>query len=430
MLKLNGTTKTFTPKGVGSFFPERAAKKKRVEEIILSVFSRWGFKEIVTPGFEFLDALSAGLDEDLFDKAYKFVDRGTGRILALRPDITAQIARIAAASLVEKPKPMRLCYNANVFRYEEEHAGRQQEIFQVGGELIGIDLPESDAEMVAIAVESLKEIGLDNFEIAMGQIGFFKGMLKGIGLDSQTYSNVRDAFSKKEMLRVEGLLSGISKIRRDKLLKIAELFGKEEVLDKAEAIADNKESKRAVQNIRDVYRILKLYGLEKYILIDLTEVRGFDYYTGILFEVFVKGIGYEIGSGGRYDGLLAKFGFDCPSTGFALDVERLLSAIDAQGIELKTDRVNILLIDFNKDKSAAIKLAKALRDKGCNVARDIIKRELSSSLNYAKEWGIPKAIALGVKDLKVDEALIIDTRTSEKKRIKINQLLEAALWRP
>ena len=175
------------------------------------------------------------------------------------------------------------------------------------------------------------------------------------------------------MLRVEELLSGISKIRRDKLLKIADLFGKEEILDKAEAIADNKESKRSVQNIRDVYRILKLYGLEKYILIDLTEVRGFDYYTGILFEVFVKGIGYEIGSGGRYDSLLAKFGFDCPSTGFALDVERLLAAIDAQGIELKTDRVDILLIDFNKDKSAAIKLAKALRDKGCNVARDIIK---------------------------------------------------------
>ena len=138
---------------------------------------------------------------------------------------------------------------------------------------------------------------------------FFKGMLKEIGLDSQTYLNVRDAFSKKEMLRVEELLSGISKIRRDKLLKIADLFGKEEILDKAEAIADNKESKRSVQNIRDVYRILKLYGLEKYILIDLTEVRGFDYYTGILFEVFVKGIGYEIGSGGRYDSLLAKFRF-------------------------------------------------------------------------------------------------------------------------
>ena len=114
------------PKGVGTFFPERAAKKKKVEEIILSVFSRWGFKEIVTPGFEFLDALSAGLDENLTDKAYKFVDRGTGRILALRPDITAQIARIVAASLAEKPSPMRLCYNANVFRYEEEHAGRQQ----------------------------------------------------------------------------------------------------------------------------------------------------------------------------------------------------------------------------------------------------------------------------------------------------------------
>ncbi len=424
MLKLNGTTKPLLPKGVGTFFPERAAKKKKIEEIILTTFSKWGFQDIVTPGFEFLDVLSEGLDEELIDKSYKFIDRGTGRILALRPDITAQIARIAATSYTEKPKPIRLCYRTNVFRYEEEHAGMGQEIFQVGVELIGTDLPESDAEMVAIAVESLREIGLNDFEIAMGQIGFFKGMLTRAGLDSSTYIKVKDAFSKKEMLRVEELLSGISKTQRNKLLKIADLFGSEEILDEAEAIADNKESKKAVQNIRDVYKMLKLYGLDKYILVDLAEVRGFDYYTGILFEVFVKGIGYEIGSGGRYDSLLAKFGFDCPSTGFALDVERLISAIDSQGIELKTDGVNILLIDFNKDKSAAIKLAKTLKDNGYNVARDIIKRDLNSSLKYANEWGIPTAVVIGTKDLKMDEALIIDTKTNEKRTIKINQLSE------
>ncbi|MBI3353787.1 MAG: ATP phosphoribosyltransferase regulatory subunit, partial [Nitrospirae bacterium] len=241
MLTLNGTIKSLTPKGVGTFFPERAAKKRGIEESLLSVFLKWGFQEIVTPGFEYLDVLSEGLDEELIDKSYKFIDRGTGRILVLRPDITSQIARIAATSLAEKPGPMRLCYSANVFRYEEEHAGRQREIFQIGGELLGIDLPEADAEMIAIAVESLKKIGLRDFEIAMGHIGFFKGMLNGFGLDSQTEGKVRDAFSKKEMLKVEGLLTGFNKAKRERFLKISEFFGKEEILDRAEAICDNKE---------------------------------------------------------------------------------------------------------------------------------------------------------------------------------------------
>lgn len=421
MLTLNGTIKSLTPKGVGTFFPERAVKKRGIEESVLSVFLKWGFQEIVTPGFEYLDVLSKGLDEELIDKSYKFVDRGTGRILVLRPDITSQIARIAATALAEKPWPMRFCYSANVFRYEEEHAGRQREIFQIGGELLGIDLPEADAEMIAIAVESLKKIGLRDFEIAMGHIGFFKGMLRGFGLDSQTEGKVRDAFSKKEMLKVEGLLKDFNKAKRERFLKISDLFGKEEILDRAEAIADNKWSRGAIKNIRDVYKILRLYGLDEYILIDLTEVRGFDYYSGILFEVFVKGTGYEIGSGGRYDGLLSRFGQPSPATGFAFNVERLIAAMEAQGVVPENGGVDFLIIDFNKDKTNAIKLAKALRKKGYNVARDIIKRDLKDSLSYAKEWRIPKVVVLGSRELKKDEALLIDTESDKRKRIKIDQ---------
>lgn len=422
MLTLNGTIKSLTPKGVGTFFPERAARKRGIEESLLSVFLKWGFQEIVTPGFEYLDVLSEGLDEELIDKSYKFIDRGTGRILVLRPDITSQIARIAATSLAEKPGPMRFCYSANVFRYEEEHAGRQREIFQIGGELLGIDLPEADAEMIAIAVESLKKIGLRDFEIAMGHIGFFKGMLNGFGLDSQTEGKVRDAFSKKEILKVEGLLKDFNKAKRERFLKISELFGKEEILDRAEDICDNKESRAAIRNIMDVYRILKLYGLDEYILIDLTEVRGFDYYSGILFEVFVKGMGYEIGSGGRYDGLLSRFGQPSSATGFAFDVERLIAAMEAQGVVPENRGVDFLIIDFNKDKTNAIKLAKVLREKGYTVARDIIKRDLKDSLSYAKEWRIPKVVVLGSKELKRDEALLIDTESDKRKRIKIDQL--------
>src|SRR5262249_3366968 len=163
---LRDNTKSILPRGIAAFGPVTAAQKRGIERKLLSVFSQWGYEEVVPPIFEYLDVLADGLGEETITKGYKVVDRGSGRLLLLRPDVTPQIARMVATVMRDRPLPLRLCYSANVFRDEEEHAGRERELFQIGCELIGLEAPQSDAEIIAIAVEGLLHAGLKHFKLA------------------------------------------------------------------------------------------------------------------------------------------------------------------------------------------------------------------------------------------------------------------------
>ena len=160
--------KTMIPKGVATFLPEGTRRRRAIEREILSSFNRWGYQEVIPPLFEYLDVFSLGGGEENIDSAYKFIDRATGRIMVLRPDITPQIARIASTLLAGQSRPLRLCYSANVFRHQEEHAGRERELFQVGGELIGPADAEADAEMISLTIEILQGLGLKDFRITLG----------------------------------------------------------------------------------------------------------------------------------------------------------------------------------------------------------------------------------------------------------------------
>lgn len=414
------------PKGVKVLLPERAAKKRYVEEKLLSVFFRWGFQEIITPTLEFYDVISRGTGQEFEDKTFKMVDRDTGRLLALRPDITPQVAKIAATLLKDQPKPLRLCYNSNVFRYVEPFAGRQREFYQAGVELIGLDSPEADTEMIAIAVESLKELGLEEFRIAVSQVEFLKGLLDELSLPEAGEARLLSAIGKKDTSGLEAELDalGISGARRRALVELPNIFGKEEVFKAAAALATNERSKRALENLTQIYGMLKAYGLERYVLIDLSEVRGFNYYTGAVFEGFIKEIGYEICGGGRYDTLIGRFGASTPSTGFAIDVERLISIMDKMGLLDIKQGADFLLIDFKEDKKQALELSRELRKRGYSVARDIIKRDLDGSLAYAARLGIARAIILGLPGASLNEAIIKDPLSGTEMRIPLQGLIE------
>jgi ATP phosphoribosyltransferase regulatory subunit len=177
MANVNKKMGAMIPKGVATLLPEAARERRRIETLLLDVMARWGYDEIVTPTFEYLDVLHHGLGEGLAEKAIKFVDRATGRMVVLRPDITPQVARIVSMLLSDGPRPLRLSYSAHVFRHEEEHAGREQEIAQIGGELIGLSGADADAEIIALASECLIALGFDNFQIALGQVEFVRSIL-------------------------------------------------------------------------------------------------------------------------------------------------------------------------------------------------------------------------------------------------------------
>lgn len=419
-------SRTEIPKGVKALLPAQAAQKREIENRLLSVFFRWGFQEVVTPAFEYYEVLSPCLGEDFEEQTIKIVDRESGRLLVLRPDITPQIARIAATLLKEHPKPLRFCYSSNVFRYHYPHVGRQQEFYQAGVELIGLDLPEADVEMIAIAVESLKEAGLVDFKIAVSQVEYVLGLLKELSLDRRAEEQVKALLHKKDSSGLEALLYELQvpEQTRATFLELPTLFGKEEIFVRAKALINNPRSRAALANLMRVYEMLQVYGLEEYILLDLSEIRGLDYYTGIVFEGFTSTLGYGICSGGRYDNLIGKFAEECPSTGFAIDIERLVLALEKQGTFGTHKAADFLIIDFSADKRNALKIAKELRSRGYKVARDIIRRALPGSLAYAKQMGIAQGIILGTPELASDEALIKTLNGTEtEQKVKIHQVV-------
>ncbi|MBI2877887.1 MAG: ATP phosphoribosyltransferase regulatory subunit [Candidatus Tectomicrobia bacterium] len=416
------------PKGVKTFLPPAAAAKRMIEERLLGVFCRWGYREIVTPTLEYWETLSLGMGPSLQEKAYTLIDRETGRLLALRPDITPQIGRIAATSLRDLPQPLRLCYLSNVFRYVEPQVGRPRELFQAGVELIGLTSPEADVEMIAIAVESLRAVGLKEFRIAVSQVGFFRGLLEELALPPEEREQVKEAVQRKDRSTLERIAdqAHLTPGQREILLRFPFLFGREEVLEEAERLVHNPASRAALANLSQIYQMLKVYRVEEFVILDLAELRGFDYYTGAVFEGFTRGLGYRICGGGRYDHLLGRYGADCPATGFALDVERVMLALGHHDPGQSRPPIDFLIIDFQPDKSQALALARDLREKGYRVARDIIRRGLEESLEYARSLQIARAIILGTPSAQPGWAVVREIASESEVMVEVERIKE--LW--
>src|SRR6266481_3134017 len=339
---------TQLPKGAKLYLPDEAGQKRHVEETLLTVFRRWGYREIVTPAYEYFDVLSQGTDHELQERMFKMVDRESGRLLALRADVTPQIARIVATRMREEPKPLRLHYVTNVFRYDEPHVGRYREFYQAGVELIGLPNPEGDAEMIAMTVEGLRALGLERFQIDVGQAEFFRGILEDLAADEPTARELRSALGHKDQSGLERLVAELHAPAAvtELLLALPALYGRGDVLDRAERLVKNPRSEAALANLAEVYRLLRAYGLADSVLLALGEVRGFDYYSGVHFEAYVSGLGASLVGGGRYDQMLQRFGYDCPATGFAFEVGRALLAIESQGKVAPLPGPDFFIIDF------------------------------------------------------------------------------------
>lgn len=409
--------RTEIPKGVRVYPPEEAERRRAIEEKIFAVFRRWGFREVITPTFEYLEVFAQG-SEGEGDRIFKFVDRQTGRLLALRYDLTLQVARMVATTLRHRPLPLRLAYAGSVFRYEEPQAGRQREFIQLGVELIGLEKPEADAEMIAMAVEGCQAVGLRRFQIDVGQAEFAKGLLDELSASGEEGRRVRSALRRKDVLELELCLAELRApdAAKEALLQLPSLYGGKEVLEKAANLVRNPRSQQALANLQTVLEILETYGLSDHIIIDLGEVYALDYYTGVVFGAFSKGLGYQLSGGGRYDQLIGSFGYPCPATGFAFELEKLLLAMEAEGTLPETSGPHFLIIDFNPDKRRALRVARTLRRRGYSVARDIIQRDLQGSLRYAEAERIRWAIILG-GDGVASEDLVIREVASGKEEV-------------
>jgi ATP phosphoribosyltransferase regulatory subunit len=417
---------TQLPRGARIYLPDEAARKRHVERRLFDVFRRWGYREIVTPTFEYADVLATGTDLAVQETMFKLVDRETGRMLALRADITPQIARVVATRLRDEPKPLRLSYVTNVFRYDEPRVSHYREFYQAGVELIGLEKPEAEVEIVAMAIEGLRALGLDRFQLDLGHPDFFRGLREDVKTDAAHQQELRDALARKDVGALERVVGEIAPPAHvgDALCALPTLFGHAEVLEQAAGHARNERSARALANLSEVYRLLTIYGLADAVLLDLGGVRGFDYYSGTYFEAYVAGFGATVAGGGRYDHMLGRFGYECPAVGFAFDVGRVLAVMDAQGVEVALPGPDFFIIDFTRDKTVALSLARRLRDRDVSVARDILTRGLEESLAYARAQRARHVLVVGGPGTDPEQVLAIDLPSGDERTLPVREVLE------
>ena len=394
--------RSLIPIGTATLLPDTARRVRRLEDQLLTHLASWGYREIILPTFEYLDVLSVGLAPEVLEKCYKFADWTTGRILVLRPDVTAQIARIVAMDMGGMELPLRLSYRTTVFRYEPEHAGREREVFQVGVELIGADDPHIDAEIITLLIESLKNIGLPDFKLSLGHVGFYNGLLERSGMSEPARKEAELAAAHKDLPRLEQVMSreGVPRKKAHVILEAAGRYGQDEVLQWGRKAAGRDSAlKKPLERLAKVYELLELTGVKEHILIDLGEFRGFDYYDGVVFDVFTTTLGRELGGGGRYNHLLGKFGRSLPSTGFALDMDRVFAALDQSKHQPADGKPPILLIGPQQHYSQTFRLADRLRRIGVQVIQETIHGEGKRFIRHARERGqslaTPLVILLG-----------------------------------
>jgi len=378
---------TDLPKGVKDFLPLKAAKADFLQQQLRQVFAAWGFRPLITPQLEYLDVLEHGLGEGLRDRAFRFDDRQSGRLVAFPPDMTPQIARIAATRMSERPLPLRLSYSGRVLRHTEQQMGKDRDIFQTGVELIGLDSPEADAEMIVMAVEALQAVGAKEFTIDIGQVDFFRGVMDGLSLQGEAADQVADAILRKDSSELQALLAtaDIDAGARAEVLALPRLFGGREVLERAAKVVRNERSRKALDNLTQVLDVLEVYGVLDHVTVDLGELRGLNYHTGITFQGFLPGIGRAVCSGGRYNDLIGKYGFEAPATGFTFSLLHLLFALDKELDKLVQPSSDLLIFAAGGELKPAQQLASTLRKQGYAVARDILPRDRAAAIEYAKQ---------------------------------------------
>jgi ATP phosphoribosyltransferase regulatory subunit len=375
---------------------------------------------------EYLNVLERGLGSALQDKVVRFDDRQSGQLVAITPDLTPQVARIVATRMREMPLPLRLSYYGRALRHEEQQQGKDREIFQAGVELYGLEGAEADAEMIAMAIEALQALGVEEFTIDIGQVEFSRGIMEQIDLPEEQTRQIVEAIAHKDTSSLKRLLDGIDLGAglKDEILALPRLFGGREVLEKAAAVVSNQRSVEALENLGQVLDVLEVYGLADYVTFDLGEMHGLDYHTGITFQGYLAGVGQAVCAGGRYDRLTAAYGYPVAATGFTFNLLNLLFALDKKLDDAATRFTDLLISQSGEDKELAQKIARAVRRQGYSAARDMVNRNADETIEYAGKMNFRYVMNVGRDSQEVTLHSLTD---GKEQSIAVAAILEGKL---
>ncbi len=363
------TSKFQIPEGMQDTLLGECVRKRCVEQQLRTLFSRSGFAEIETPVLEYYRTF----DDEVYGfdahHVWKTFDR-QGRVLVLRPDSTIPAVRIAASRLMAEKLPLRLCYIQNVAAFPAEGSSSLCESTQAGVELMGERSALADAEVIALAIDSLRQAGLKEFQIDLGQVAFFKGFMQEAGLSPTQTETIRRYVEEKNMLAMQLYLRecAVPGEVSSRLMKLPQLYGDESVLEEAEAITVSGMCREAILNLKQILAALNDYGYREYISIDLGMVHAVNYYSGMIFRGITGHLGQPLLSGGRYDGLPARYGRQMPATGFGLSINLLMAALLRQGEAFPAPAVGFVLGVSRQSLHTALDWMAKKRREGISVS--------------------------------------------------------------
>jgi len=352
------------PPGVRDYLPVAAARRRGLAATAAAEIERWGYRGIITPLYEYAEVLDRGMGAAV--SAMRFVEPASGEVVALRPDLTPQVARLVATRMHDEPGPVRLYYQGSVVRLD----GGRREIFQIGVELIDAPQPGGDLEVVALAEAALGALGIADYTVDLGHAAVVRAALSELGLDDEAMAALQLALMRKDGAAVASLatLTRVSDARKQLLCALPSLYGGPDVLGRARALVENAEARAAIDELELLCARLGALAPAERLSIDLGEVRGFDYYTGTRFALYAEGVGGALASGGRYDGLVARYGRPARAAGFALDVDRTAELLKLRGVPAPRQAGGVLVAG---EPVAAARAAAELRQKGERAVLDL-----------------------------------------------------------
>ena len=385
-----------TPEGVRDIYNDECEKKHYILDRMRQVIQSYGYRFIETPTFEFFDIFGQEVGTTPSKDLYKFFDR-EGNTLVLRPDMTPSIARAASKYFPIETEPVRLCYEGNVFINNNSYQGRLKESTQLGVEFIGENSVDADGEIIALVVNNLKAAGLEQFQISIGHADLFRQLMKAADFDAEAEETLRDLILNKNFFGVDEFLER-HKVTDD-LRSLFSMLGKmyaspkewagmKEIALRFPGVAD------ALSYLQELYELLEVYDVTKYVSFELGLISSYSYYTGILFSGYTFGSGEPIVKGGRYDGLLSYFGKEAPAIGFALMVDQLLLALERQKIAISAGQEAEIILYTPQQRKIAATTAEELRNAGKIVRLHLMDLDSHSIADYRQRYQGQKIIVL------------------------------------
>lgn len=421
------------PRGTRDFLFEEMRQRKEAENTLRRVFENYGFGEVQTPLFEDLKLFTTKSGEEIVDQLYNFKDKG-GRDLTLRPEITAPISRLYLNEMQKSAKPIKLYYYGSCFRYERPQKGRFRQFWQFGCELIGARSPEGEAEVIAMCNSSLEALGITTAEINVNHLGIIRGLFKHFDIDEATQREIMIVIDKGDKELLEESLIGENPIIKDNselngvLLKLIDMVGDSSIIKTIEdLVSPYEEAGDALEEFKELVDTLESFQVTNYKL-NLGVARGLDYYTGIVFEVYVQGLGAQkqVCGGGTYNLVKLFGGEDVASTGFALGFDRLMNAIEELGGKKELPpMVNTYVAAISDStRQKAFEITQNLRNANIPTEVDLSRKKFKKILSYANKLNVKNVVLVGERDLEDGKVTVKDMESGEQEIVPVGDVAE------